>query len=109
MLFILYTVNNYAAQLAGGMSSAAITFGGMARSAAGMATAPGRAAGGLNNMVNPVSNRLDPRTGHQTQARRLEHMAMGRSVWARNPAYRDGIKERLTSAWQKPGGDVRGR
>ena len=108
MLYVLYTVNNYAAQLAGGMSTAAITFGGMARSAAGMTTAPGRVAGGLNNMVNPVSNRLDPRTGHQTQARRLEHLAMGRSVWARNPAYRDGIKERLASAWQKPGGNVKG-
>ena len=107
MLYILYTVNNYAAQLAGGMSSAAITFGGMARSAAGMASAPGRAAGGLNNMVNPTSTRLDPRTGHQTTARRAEHLAMGRSIWARNPAYRDGVKERLASAWGKqPGGKV---
>ena len=107
MLYILYTVNNYAAQLAGGMSSAAITFGGMARSAAGMASAPGRAAGGLNNMVNPTSTRLDPRTGHQTTARRAEHLAMGRSIWARNPAYREGVKERLASAWGKqPGGKV---
>ena len=107
MLYILYKVNDYAAQLAGGMSSAAITFGGMARSAAGMASAPGRAAGGLNNMVNPTSTRLDPRTGHQTTARRSEHLAMGRSIWARNPAYRDGVKERLASAWGKqPGGKV---
>lgn len=107
MLYVLYTVNNYAAQLAGGMSTAAITFGGMARNAAGMASAPGRAAGGVNNMVNPMSTRLDPRTGHQTTARRAEHLAMGRSVWARNPAYRAGVMERMASAWGKqPGGKV---
>lgn len=109
LVYVLYNVNNYAAQLAGGVSTAAITFGGMARSAAGVATAPGRAAGGVNNMVNPVSNRLDPRTGQQTSARRLEHLAMGRSVFARNPAYRAGVSERMTAAWGKqPGGSVKG-
>lgn len=109
MVYVLYNVNNYAAQLAGGISTAAITFGGMVRSAAGVATAPGRVAGGVNNMVNPVSNRLDPRTGQQTSARRLEHLAMGRSLIARNPAYRQGVHERMRAAWGKqPGGSVKG-
>jgi hypothetical protein len=31
-------------------------------------------------------------------------------VWARNPSYREAIKERLASAWaQQPGGDVKGK
>jgi len=46
-------------------------------------------------MLNPVSNRLDPRTGLQTSSRRLEHMAMGRSVFVPSPAYRNALKERL--------------
>lgn len=29
---------------------------------------------------------------------------MGRSVFAKNPAYRDGLKERLQQAWSKPDG-----
>lgn len=107
MLYILYKVNDYAAQIAGGVSSGAITFGGMASSAASMATAPIRAARAINNAINPPSSRLDPRTGQQTTSRRLEHLAMGRSVWARNPAYRNGVMERLKSAWGKqPGGKV---
>ena len=106
MLYVLYSVNNYAAQLGGGMSSAALTFGGMARAAAGMATAPGKAAAGVNNMVNPVSNRLDPRTGHQTQSRRFEHMAMGRTLI--NPAYRQSLRDRMEKGWgDADGGEVK--
>ncbi|MET1113726.1 MAG: type IV secretion system protein, partial [Comamonas sp.] len=65
MLYVLYTVNNYAAQLAGGMSTAAITFGGIARNAAGMASAPGQATEGVNNIVNPMSTRLEPRAARR--------------------------------------------
>lgn len=97
ILLLLYRVGGLAAGLAGGMSAAAITFGQMAAGAASVGGAPGRMGRGANDMLNPVSNRLDPQTGLQTSSRRLEHMAMGRTVFAPNPAYRNALQERLRS------------
>lgn len=97
MFWLVQEVNNVAGQLAGGISSAAVTLRGMAQGA----MAPMRTAA---RMINPTSTRLDPRTGHQTTAGRLEHLAMGRSLWARNPAYRQAVAERLRTAWQTPDG-----
>lgn len=105
MMGLLYKAADMAAGLAGGISSGALTFGQMAASAAGLANAPGAAARGVNNMVNPQSTRLDPKTGHQTTSRRLEHAAMGRTVV--NPAYRAALKERMASGWARsPGGSL---
>lgn len=104
--WIAMQAGGMASGLAGGVSTSALSL----RQIASGATSPARAVGAAHNVVNPTSTRLDPRTGQQTTARRAEHLAMGRSVWARNPAYRDGIKERLASAWAKqPGGDVKGK
>ena len=104
--WIAMQAGNMASGLAGGVSTSALSL----RQIASGAMSPARAVGAAHNVVNPTSTRLDPRTGQQTTARRAEHLAMGRSVWARNPAYREGIKERLASAWAKqPGGDVKGK
>ena len=103
--WIAMQAGNMASGLAGGVSTSALSL----RQIASGAMSPARAVGAAHNAVNPTSTRLDPRTGHQTTARRAEHLAMGRSVWARNPAYREAIKERLASAWAKqPGGKVKG-
>ena len=97
MLWLLYRAYDIGAGLGGGMSSSAITFGQIASQAMG-------ASRNLSNAINPTSSRLDPRTGHQTTGSRLEHLAMGRSFVARNPAYRQATLERLHTAWQKPTG-----
>ena len=99
ILLLMYRVGGLAAGLAGGMSAAAITFGRMAMGAASVAGMPGRAGRSVNDMVNPVSNRLDPTTNLQTSSRRFEHVAMGRSVFAPNPAYRNALQERLRSTF----------
>lgn len=97
ILLLLYRVGGLAAGLAGGMSAATITFGQMAAGAASVAAMPGRLGRGANDMLNPVSNRLDPETGLQTSSRRLEHVAMGRSIFVPNPAYRNALQDRLKS------------
>lgn len=97
ILMLLYRVGGIAAGLAGGVSAAAITFGHMARGASSAASAPGRLGRAANEMLNPVSNRLDPGSGLQTSSRRLEHVAMGRSVFVPDPAYRRALADRLRS------------
>lgn len=99
ILLLSYRVGGLAAGLAGGMSAAAITFGQMAAGASSLAGAPGRMGRGAHDMLNPVSNRLDPRTSLQTSSRRLEHMAMGRSVFVPNPGYRNALQERLRTTF----------
>lgn len=101
IVLLLYRVGGLAAGLAGGMSAAAITFGQMAAGSASVAGAPGRLGRGTNDMLNPVATRLDPATGLQTSARRLEHLAMGRSVFVPNPAYREALQERLRSTLRR--------
>jgi type IV secretion system protein VirB6 len=107
MLWLLYTVQGVAGQIAGGISSAAITFGQLARNSMNMTTAPGRAGRGINKTLNPISNRLDPYSGLQTQSRRMEHLAMGRSIWARDPAYRQAVLQQMQNGWGKTGGRVK--
>jgi type IV secretion system protein VirB6 len=102
---LLSTVQSVAGQLSGGVSSAAITFGQLARGSLNMATAPGRFGRGVNETLNPVSNRLDPVSNLQTSSRRLEHLAMGRSVWA--PVYRQALVKRMQDGWRKTGGRIK--
>lgn len=61
-------------------------------------------AASATRSINAPSTRLDPRTGMQTTAGRLEHLAMGRSLAARNPAYRQAVMKNLQQAWKKPDG-----
>lgn len=97
ILLLLYKVADLAAALASGLSIGAITFGRMAAGSQQFVTSPGRFARGANDTLNPVSNRLDPRTQLQTSSRRLEHVAFGRTV--ANSQYREALKERRRSSW----------
>lgn len=100
--YIALQASSMASGLAGGVSSSALS---LRQIASGVAM-PARTVAGAHNAVNPVSNRLDPRTGHQTQSRRLEHVAMGRTFI--NPAYREAVRERMNKAWERPeGGGVK--
>ncbi|WDJ74918.1 type IV secretion system protein (plasmid) [Xanthomonas campestris pv. campestris] len=101
---VLYMVNQEAAGLGGGVAASAIRLGQLA----GLLTAPASAATSGARMLNPVSNRLDPNTGLQTQSSRLEHMAMGRSFVAKNPAYRRAVMDQFRSAMGR-GNAVKGK
>jgi len=99
MFLLLSEVNNVAGQLAGGISSAAITLRGMA--------SPLRTAG---NFLNRQSMRRDMRTGMMTTGSRLQHFKSGNTI--ANPAYRQYTKNNGSSNWgrAKPqeGGTVKG-
>lgn len=90
-------IGSLAAGISGGAGAAIMS----ARQLAGVAIAPGKfasnAASSAGNILNPTSNRLDPKTGLQTQSSRLEHMAQGRTI--ANPAYRKAVVDRAKEAW----------
>lgn len=103
---VLYAYARETARLAGELGgSLAVEM----LSAAGMTQAALSPMQTARNLVNPVSSRLDPHTGHQTTASRLEHLAMGRSVVV--PAYRQVVLERMRNGWKNtassPGGTVK--
>lgn len=103
LAFIIMQIGGMASGIAGGAGMAALSL----RQLTGAVTSPAKAIAGR---VNPVSNRLDPTTGLQTSSSRFEHMAMGRSVFAPNPAYRNALQERLRSTFNRGGNSVqRGR
>lgn len=105
MMYVLYRVNDYAAQLGGGLSSQAITFGQMLGRASGMVNAPNRAGRVANDMLNPMTTRRDLESGMMVTARRFNHLAAGNTVV--NPAYRQHVMENLTRNWgRKRGGKV---
>ena len=91
LAFVTMQVTSLAGGIAGGISMAALTL----RDVAGIATNPAKAMTGAGRMANPITSRLDPKTGHQTSSSRLEHMAMGRSVFSPNPAYRTAVMDRF--------------
>lgn len=98
--FIVMQIAGMASGIAGGAGMAALSM----RQLAGTVTSP---ATSLANKINPTSTRLDPRTGLQTTSSRAEHMAMGRSVFVPNPAYRSALQERLKSTFNRGGNSVR--
>lgn len=92
--FVTMQVNSLASGLAGGAGMA------MAGARQLMGATFGAALGGARgaaNVVNPVSNRLDPRTGHQTSSSRFEHIAQGRTVMA--SPYRNAVLDRMREGW----------
>ena len=97
--FILFQVGGLASGLAGGVSMAAMTLRQMASPATSAARSISTGAASAQDIVNPLSTRLDPKTGLQTTSRRLEHLAMGRSVVAPNPAYRRAVMDQIKSSW----------
>jgi type IV secretion system protein VirB6 len=102
--YVLFSVHQEAAGLAGGVATGMIRLGQMA----GMLASPATAATGTARMLNPVSNRLDPNTGLQTQSSRLEHFAMGRSFLSKNPAYRRAVMDQFRSSMGR-GNAIKGK
>ena len=98
LLYVLYQVNGMASGLAGGVSIAALSLRELASPVSGAARFSSTSAASLNDIANPVSNRLDPNTGLQTTSRRLEHLAMGRSMLSPNPAYRRAVMDQFRQA-----------
>jgi len=97
--YLLAQIGGLASGLAGGVSTAAMTLRQMVSPITSTARAASSGASSAHNIVNPLSTRLDPKTGLQTTSRRLEHMAMGRSVVAPNPAYRRAVMDQLRNSW----------
>jgi len=93
--YILLQVSGLASGLAGGVSMAAMTLRQMVSPVTSSARTASSGLSSAHNIVNPVSTRLDPKTGLQTTSRRLEHLAMGRSMVSPNPAYRRAVMDQL--------------
>jgi type IV secretion system protein VirB6 len=89
MKFLLSQVGNYASQLGGGISTAAITFGQMAATAIN----PARAA---VNTVNRTSTKMGM-DGKEKTSSMLGHLTSGRSGY--NPAYRQYLKNNKQESW----------
>lgn len=97
---LTFQVAGMASGIAGGAGMAALAL----RQLVSPVTAPAAAIAGR---INPVSNRLDPRTGIQTSSSRLEHFAMGRSVLSPNSQYRNALRDRLRSSFNAGGNSIR--
>lgn len=98
MLLLLYEVKSQAAGLAGGMASAAVTFGGMVAGTGRMLTSPVRAAG----ILNPLSTRRDMQSGMMETAGAINHLIAGNSVW--NPSYRQHVLQNMGRNWGRASG-----
>lgn len=99
LAFVVLQISSMASGIAGGAGMAALSL----RQLVGAVTNPAKA---VASKVNPTSNRLDPTTGLQTSSPRFEHMAMGRSVFAPNPAYRNALQDRLKSTFNRGGNSI---
>lgn len=90
--WLVFQAGSIASGIAGGMAAAAMSL----RQLASPVTTPAGAAAGV---LTKTSNRLDPKTGHQTHSSRLEHFAMGRTI--ANPAYQRALFERAKEGWTR--------
>lgn len=98
MFWLLAEANNVAGQLAGGISSAAVTLRGMAQGA----TAPMR---GAANTINGQTTRRDMQSGHMVTAGRLNHLVAGNTML--NPAYRRHVMQNMGKNWgSRKGGKI---
>ena len=95
VLYMVYQAYSLGGQLAGGLSSSAITLRQMAQAAINPAKA-------VFNTVNPMSTRRDLQSGMMTTARGLNHVIAGNSVW--NPAYRQHVMQNLGKNWGRARG-----
>ena len=95
MFWLLSEMNSVAGQLAGGISSAAVTLRGMASGAA----APLRSAG---RAINGSSTRRDMQSGMMVTGGRLNHLVAGNSMW--NPAYRQHVMQNMGKNWGRAKG-----
>ena len=92
--YLLLKSSEIAGGLAGGASMAALTIRQMVSPATATAHAVSGGATSMGRIVNPISNRLDPKTGLQTSSSRAEHLYMGRTIL--NPAYRKAVTDHRT-------------
>lgn len=92
LAYLIFKSGDLAQSLAGGVSMAALTLRQMASPVTATASAVSGGAASMGRIVNPTSNRLDPKTGLQTSSSRLEHAMQGRSIAF--PAYRKAVFSR---------------
>lgn len=98
MFWILTEANSVAGQLAGGISSAAVTLRGMTQGA----MSPMR---GVANVINGQSTRRDMQSGMMVTGGRLNHLMAGNTIW--NPAYRQHVMQNMGKNWgRSKGGKV---
>lgn len=97
LAYLIYKSSEIAGGLAGGVSMAAMTLRQMVSPATATARAASDGAASMGKILNPVSNRLDPKTNLQTQSSRLEHMMQGRTIF--NPAYNRAVIDRAKESW----------
>ena len=95
VLYMVYQAHSLGGQLAGGLSSGAVTLRQMAQAALNPAKA-------VFNTVNPMSTRRDLQSGMMTTARSANHVIAGNSVW--NPAYRQHVMQNLGKNWGRARG-----
>lgn len=94
LAYLIFKSSDLAAGVAGGVSMAALTLRQMVSPATATAHAVSGGATSMGRIVNPTSNRLDPKTGLQTSSSRAEHLYMGRTIL--NPAYRKAVTDHRT-------------
>ncbi|WP_274503449.1 type IV secretion system protein [Xanthomonas campestris] len=100
MLWLMYVAYQKGGALAGGMTSAAITMGGLVAGASGIGSA-------VVGAVNPVSTRRDLESGMMVTAGRTNHLIAGNTVW--NPSYRQHVLTNVGRNWGRArGGQVQG-
>lgn len=100
MFWLLGEANSVAGQLAGGISSAAVTLRAMVQGAA----SPIRTAARL---MNAPSTRRDMESGMMVTAGRTNHLVAGNTLW--NPAYRQHVMQNLGKNWGYAKGGKVGR
>ncbi|MEA9731376.1 type IV secretion system protein [Xanthomonas campestris] len=104
MLWLMYVAYQKGAALAGGMTSAAITLGGLAAGASGIGST---VVGAVNGAVNPVSTRRDLESGMMVTAGRTNHFVAGNTLW--NPRYTQHVLDNVGKNWGRArGGSVQG-
>lgn len=94
LTYLILKSSDLAAGVAGGISMAALTLRQMASPVTATASTVSGGAASTGKILNPVSNRLDPKTGLQTSSSRAEHLYMGRTIL--NPAYRKAVTDHRT-------------
>ncbi|WP_338512801.1 type IV secretion system protein [Pseudomonas trivialis] len=87
VLYMMYQAHGVAGDLAGGISSAALTLRGIANGA----MAP------ITRGLNRQSTRRDMQSGQMVTAGRLNHLAAGNTAW--NPAYRQHVMQNMGKNW----------
>lgn len=103
--YLLLKSSDLASGLAGGVSMAALTIRQMVSPVTAAASAVSGGTASMGRILNPTSNRLDPKTGHQTNSSRLEHVMQGRSIAF--PAYRKAVVSRAKESGKELVGQFR--